>query len=190
MNQAEVGLRLTWRLFEKLLDIISVYDKEVQFQKVYKEFSVPQRQVFDQMAPWKRKELLKKIIDDDFYEGAIPKDFHHKEMETFIELDFPLLDEHLRKLSDFQAMNELTYLSESATNTVITYEELIQRHLDTLKKVREKENDIPPGLMKDWVKIENFVRQLKNKEEIDYDSFKVNLKNLLYVLRIDPDVYL
>ena len=73
---------------------------------------------------------------------------------------------------------------------VLCYEVLINRHLDTLKKVREKEKDIPRGLIQDWDKIQSIVRQSKNNEEIDYGSFKLNLNNLLYALKIKPDPYL
>ena len=72
----------------------------------------------------------------------------------------------------------------------ITYDEVIRRHLVTLKEVREKEESIPRGLQNDWVKIQQQVRELKEEQEIDYSSFKLNISMLVFALKIEPDSFL
>lgn len=198
VQQVKVGLPLLDRQIEKLHRLKSDYDKEVQFKKVYNGFNDSQRNVFDKLVPWKREEVIEKIIEEDFEEEVLPDDFYDKEINTFMEMGFPLLDEHIMKLSEFQRikrqqkmfMLQTEHFRPATIAPKITYTELLNRHLSTLKKVREKENDIPRGLRQDWDKIQNFVRQSKNNEEIDYSSFKLNLNNLLYALKIDPDPFL
>lgn len=66
----------------------------------------------------------------------------------------------------------------------ISYEELIERHLNELKQIRAKEELIPAGLRKDWDIIQDIVRAAKRREEVDYSRFKLLLNNLKIPLRI------
>ncbi|KYD29789.1 hypothetical protein [Geobacillus stearothermophilus] len=80
------------------------------------------------------------------------------------------------------------YLYHSSPKThlhlCISYEELIERHLNELKQIRAKEELIPAGLMKDWDTIQDIVRAAKRREEFDYGRFKLLLNNLKIPLRI------
>lgn len=72
----------------------------------------------------------------------------------------------------------------------ITYEELIVKHIQTLKAVREKEERIPGGLRGDWVQIQQMVKDLKEEKEINYSKFKTLLSNLIIPLRVEKDKYM
>ncbi|RAK14979.1 hypothetical protein B0I26_12747 [Anoxybacillus vitaminiphilus] len=62
----------------------------------------------------------------------------------------------------------------------ISYEELIERHLNELKQIRAKEELIPAGLRKDWDIIQDIVRAAKRREKFDYSRFKRTGNTKLY----------
>ncbi|MCD8509721.1 MAG: hypothetical protein LRY73_07495 [Bacillus sp. (in: Bacteria)] len=72
----------------------------------------------------------------------------------------------------------------------VMYEELLLRHIDTLKHVREKEERIPAGLRQDWILIQEMVKELREEKPINYSRFKVLLSNLIVPLRVKKDKYL
>ena len=55
-------------------------------------------------------------------------------------------------------MSPLLFKSQFFAN-IITFGMLMDRHLETLRAVREKEKAIPPNLMKDWLKIQKLSSQ-------------------------------
>jgi hypothetical protein len=65
-----------------------------------------------------------------------------------------------------------------------TYEELLDRHLEDLKKVRIMEEKIPRGLKKDWDSIQDIVLLAKEGKPFDYSRFKLLLENLKIPLRL------
>ncbi|ASS90595.1 MAG: hypothetical protein C6W58_17785 [Bacillaceae bacterium] len=81
------------------------------------------------------------------------------------------------------------YLYHSSPKTrshlCISYEELIERHLNELKQIRAKEKLISAGLKKDWDTIQDIVRAAKRRKEFDYGLFKLLLSNLKISLRIE-----
>ena len=103
-----------------------------------------------------------------------------------VQLNLPLLNRHQAEIMIAkQKVNEA--VNSDAT---ITFGMLMDRHLQTLRAVREKENVIPPGLKKDWKKIQELSRQLQNGQEFDYGLFKLLLSNLTTPLKVERDVYL
>ena len=66
----------------------------------------------------------------------------------------------------------------------------MDRHLQTLRAVREKEDVIPQGLKKDWDKIQELSRNLQDGLAFDYGLFKLLLSNLTTPLKVEKDVYL
>ncbi len=82
-------------------------------------------------------------------------------------------------------------IDESKKNiSNISFGLLMNRHLATLRAVREKEKRIPAGLKKDWIKIQELSIDLQNGEEFDYEQFKLLLGNLIIPLGIDGNPYL
>ena len=103
-----------------------------------------------------------------------------------VQLNLPLLNrQQVEIMIAKQKVNEA--VNSDAT---ITFGMLMDRHLQTLRAVREKENVIPPGLKKDWIKIQELSRQLQNGQEFDYGLFKILLSNLTTPLKVERDVYL
>jgi hypothetical protein len=196
VKQAKIGLPLTDRQIATVFSIKNEYDKKVQTKKVIDQFSNTQKTVYEVLPRWKKEEVIQKFINQEGFDVEIPEDFQHEEVQTFKDIGFPLLEQHLFKLNEYQnARREQEQLLLSRRNEMgksirITYDEVIRRHIATLKKVREKEESIPRGLQNDWVKIQQQVRGLKEEQEIDYSSFKLNLSNLVYALKIEQDFYL
>jgi hypothetical protein len=195
-NQAKIGLPLTAKQIETVYHIKKEHDKKVQTKRIYQQFGEPQKAFYEQLPRRKKEEVIQRYIKQEGFNVEIPEDFQHEEIQTFKEIGFPLLDQHLFRLNEYlnaiRQQQQLLRLkqNEMGISTKITYEEVIRRHLDTLKKVREKEESIPRGLKNDWVKIQQQVRELKEEREIDYSSFKLNLSNLVYALKIEADSHL
>ena len=66
----------------------------------------------------------------------------------------------------------------------------MDRHLETLRAIREKEHAIPSSLKNDWLKIQELTRNLQNGTEFDYGKFKLLLSNLIIPLKVESDPYL
>jgi Fe2+ or Zn2+ uptake regulation protein len=196
VHQTKIGLPLTDRQIAIVYTIKKEYDKNVQTKKVLEEFSDAQKTVYDVLPRWKKEEVVQRFIDRDGFNVEIPEEFQHEEIQTFKEIDFPLLEHHLFKLNEYlnarrnQEQILLSRQKEMGKSIKITYDEIIRRHLVTLKKVREKEQSIPRGLQNDWVKIQQQVRGLKEEQGIEYSSFKLNLSMLVFALKIEPDPFL
>jgi hypothetical protein len=102
-------------------------------------------------------------------------------------LKLPLLKRHFSHLYiSKQKFKE----DKSGSQLEITFGLIMNRHLETLKEVRKKEDAIPLGLRKDWDRIQEFIRNLQNKQDFDYSTFKLLLTNLLIPLGINKDPYL
>jgi hypothetical protein len=196
VNQVQIGLPLTAKQIETVYHIKKEHDKKIQTKRIYQQFGEPQKAFYEQLPRRKKEEVIQRYIKQEGFNVEIPEDFQHEEIQTFKEIGFPLLDQHLFRLNEYlnaiRQQQQLLRLkqNEMGISTKITYEEVIRRHLDTLKKVREKEESIPRGLKNDWVKIQQQVRELKEEREIDYSSFKLNLSNLVYALKIEADSHL
>ncbi|MBU8729735.1 hypothetical protein KM915_06660 [Cytobacillus oceanisediminis] len=131
-------------------------------------------------------EILRHLGDPIYYYNDKPESIPlSEEVQTHITLNLPLLNRQLREIHIMKQQ-----IKEEASNSSITLGTLMDRHLGTLRAVREKESAIPPGLLKDWGTIQELTRQLQNGEEFDYGTFKLLLKNLLIPLRIEKDLYL
>ncbi|WP_163971086.1 hypothetical protein [Oceanobacillus halotolerans] len=123
----------------------------------------------------------KDMLEDD----DIPED-----IKVHIKYGFPLLDQHEKRIREIKESKIYLAKMIQKNNVDISYEEVVKRHLSTLKQVREKENHIPEGLVKDWEKIQSDVLVLKKGKSIDYSSWKRSLRNLIIPIRVDKDQYL
>lgn len=65
-----------------------------------------------------------------------------------------------------------------------SYRELLNRHLEELKKIRNMEDKIPLGLRNDWLIMQDIVFIAKEGGPFDYSRFKLLLENLKIPLRL------
>lgn len=105
-------------------------------------------------------------------------------------LGLPLSREQINYLYYIQEERKLFLEEQKRKPVVMSYEELIKRHLITLREVRLKEELIPKGLKKDWDRIQTDVLELKRGNQFNYGSWKTDLKNLIIPIRVEGDDFL
>ena len=112
-----------------------------------------------------------------------------EKIQRHIELNFPLVKRQVEELYVVQKeKRELKKVSFSSSS--ISYKDLIGRHIETLRRVREKEDKIPKGLLRDWELIQEDVKELQKGNEIDYGIWKTRLRNLIIPIRVENDYFL
>ena len=103
-----------------------------------------------------------------------------------VQYNFPLLKRHLSEIQ----MTKLKMNEYRNGFSNISFGILLDRHLETLRAVREKENKIPAGLQEDWIIIQELTRDLQDGKEFDYEQFKLLLGKLIIPLQVEGDPYL
>ncbi|PAE38169.1 hypothetical protein [Bacillus sp. 7884-1] len=93
-----------------------------------------------------------------------------------------------RSIREHKQERKINYIQ--TTDSTLNYETLINRHLTTLKKVRENEGKLSPRMKDDWNKVEQMVRKCKKGEVFDYSSFKLNLNMICLSIKVERDMYL
>ncbi|WP_204524670.1 hypothetical protein [Litchfieldia alkalitelluris] len=212
LEQAKLGIPLTDQQILTLQRLKEVYDTKIRTEKVLSDLKPEARKAFDNFSKRIKEKLIEKMLDDKFVR-VLPDGFNDAEIEHFISLGFPLLDEQLERVHQFNQSikdrrktknrNEVEEYWErvrkeeqNAISSIRTgektlnYQTLIERHLTTLQDVREKESALSAGMWKDWIKVQEIVRSCKRGEEIDYSSFKLNLGMICNSIRVDKDRYL
>jgi len=211
VEQANLQLPLTDNQIARLERIKKGYDFESLKVKVLQRLKPQGREFFETLPNKDKDELLNKMVNYEYFK-VLPGGFHDDEIQQFLSMGLPLLDRQIEKTFHFyerireeRAFEERRKREElhqsfpeansrprriSTIDTTITYETLKVRHLETLKKVRRKENELSQGMKHDWDKVQLMFRQCKKGEVIDYSSFKVNLSMICISLRIQGDLYL
>lgn len=212
IEQFRIGLPLSAKQRAKVVRLKAAYDVEHKYDLALNSLTFLQMPIYDSLNEYDKFEVLDKLISrTDIYEFSelddLPAETIQGELSQFIEAKLPLLDRHKEKIREkrYEQSRLLreTYLHQDLAppwernkprhrivNHSLDVQSLLQMHLPTLKKVRAKEKQLSPGLTNDWIKIQNFVRQGLKGEEIDYTSFKVNLINICYALKVEMDEYL
>lgn len=210
--QFNLGLPLSMRQKAKVAKLKAAYDEARKNERALASMTTIQRTVYDSLAEVDQREVLNKLIlNADVFDHAdvadLPTDTIEGELAMFLDSGFPLLDRHKdiirEKRYELSLSMKDEYLEYKATaswewneprrrvtNHSLSIQELLDRHLPTLKRVREKENNLSPGLAVDWIAIQDAVRNSKKGEEIDYVSFKVKLMNICFALHVEMDEYL
>lgn len=162
---------------ELLLKILKNYKTSLE---KYKEIEIPNELLeqisYDIPLTNKQEKRLEKLLWSKWQQQ---KNIQKQEEPIKAQKQISSLEyrSNLQLLKNARNMNNVS--------TCTTYEELVELHLDDLKQVRLKEENIPKGLFKDWVIIQDIVRSAKRKEEFDYARFKLLLNNLKIPLKID-----
>jgi hypothetical protein len=213
LEQSRLELPFTERQRSKIMRLVEAYERKKLWEKGYGELDAYQKEIFLTLAHNEQWEVIRKVVESEGNESPnLPADFQDGEVLRFYSAGLPLLQKHLDILEDYRLQQiekkkraeikrrindrsrRLQYRMVSTAPPIPTatmdYTTLIERHLDTLKSIRENEHRIPEGLKKDWITIEQQVRDLKKNQAIDYSSFKVLLNNLCYALQVRRDGYL
>jgi len=210
--QFNLGLPLSLKQKAKVIKLKQVYDEARKYERALASLNPAQRKVYDSLAGVDQAAVLDKIVapaaEFDWGDVAdLPAEAFEGELAVFLDVQLPLLERHKDVIREkryelSRAMKDTYYANESTelwerneprpriTNHSLSIQELLDRHLPTLKKVREKEGQIPRGLAGDWIAIQDAVRLAKKGNEIDYVSFKVKLMNLCFALHVEMDEYL
>lgn len=210
IKQIKVGLPLTDNQLTKATIIKNNFLLEKKNTDIFNQLNLKQKEFFRKLSKEHQTETLKKIQNDDFFEGYDIEDIPF-DIKEHIEMEFPLLDS---QISTILNINKQKIVSSFTTNRIapninnsyrnkavmkeivpnnIDYASLINMHLSTLKKVREQEKTTgikSESLIIDWVRIQQMTKDLKNNKEIDYPIFKLLLSNLCNALRVERDKYL
>ena len=183
--QKHINLQLP--LLQKHQEQIVAFKSKRKRNRLLHQLSKEQRNWIVGFHPAEQNEILESLNQPSNYVinklKALPIS---EEIIKQVKLNLPLLNRHQAEIMVAkQKVNEAVN-----SDVTITFGMLMDRHLQTLRAVREKEDVIPPGLKKDWIKIQELSRQLQNGQEFDYGLFKLLLSNLTTPLKVERDVYL
>jgi len=210
--QFNLGLPLSMKQKAKVIKLKVAYDEARKYERTLASLTSLQRKVYDSLAEDDQGEVMDNLITStDLFDRTdvadIPADEIEGELVLFLDVQLPLLERHKdiirekryelsRSIKETYLYNEFTASwgrnepRRRITDHSLSIQELLDRHLPTLKRVREKEGQIPRGLAGDWSAIQNAVRSAQKGEEIDYVSFKVKLMNICFALHVEMDEYL
>lgn len=146
-----------------------------------------QKAWFSSFPEHEQKEIVEKANEIPIYTLNHLKGLSvNDEVIKQLQFNFPLLNRHLVEIHIAKQK-----WNESKDDPLkISFGILMDRHLETLRAVREKESIIPQGLRKDWMKIQELSKELQNGKEFDYEQFKLLLGNLIIPLQVKGDPYL
>ncbi|NWQ44684.1 hypothetical protein MLOOGBEN_28825 [Bacillus sp. EB106-08-02-XG196] len=214
LNQSKLGLPLTDKQLALLEGLKREHDSVLKLEKLFHSLHPDVRKFIVRFPNEIKEEIIEKLLFERDYLVDLPNDFHDEEIEQFVSLGLPLLDKHLERLHQYnrnvkQKVKELRRQEEEAywrsmqyqnrerkinyiqtTDSTLNYETLINRHLTTLQKVREKEGQLSPRMKGDWNKVEHMVRECKKGKVFDYSSFKLNLNMICLSIKVERDIYL
>ena len=180
-------IELQLPLLKEQQEIIREYKMKKKREKFLNRLSEEQKNWFLTFNLTEQNEMLGKLNETPYYTLDQLKGLHiSDEIITQLQCDLPLLNRHLSEIRFARVkINEL-----KNAHSRITFGMLMDRHLETLRAVREKEKVIPPNLMKDWLKIQELSSDLQNGADFDYGQFKLLLSNLIIPLKVESDPYL
>ncbi|NRD77308.1 hypothetical protein HPT25_07325 [Bacillus sp. BRMEA1] len=212
LQQAQLHLPLTNKQIALIENLKHSYDINVMYEKAINSLKPEARGFLEDLPGHIKDELLDKLVNCEDMQVAIPDGFHDEEIELLLSLELPILDIQLEQIFEYrrqknweterkreEEQRELFQLWSAdtslpkrikSTETTLDYDTLIERHLETLKKVRAKENELSEGMKRDWAKVENMVRLCSKGNDFDYSSFKLNLSMICMSVRITGDRYL
>ena len=149
-------------LLQKHQEQIVAFKSKMKRNRLLEQLSEEQREWVLGFIPAEQTEILESLNQSSNYVINKLKALSiSEEIIKQVELNLPLLNRHqaeimVAKQKIYEAVN---------SEATITFGMLMDRHLETLQAVREKENVIPPGLNKDWIKIQELSHQLQNGQE-------------------------
>jgi hypothetical protein len=217
LEQDRLKLPLTNHQKARVLRLKEKYDADSRKEKVISRFSEEQKDLFYSLKLKEQNEIIEKYIRDEIDLTEIPEGFKNTEIERFLSVGLSLLDRQMEEIIEYNwklkrkfAMTNPSEANRRERNPVpqtsvkyaavdtkpkrieekIDFQKLSDRHLETLKQVRSKEDNLSEGMKRDWDRIQDMVRTAKSGGEIDYSSFKLNLTMICYALQIKLDEFL
>ena len=186
-EEIQKHIKLQLPLLQKQQEQIVAFKLKRKRNRLLNRLSEEQRNWVAGFNPAEQNEILESLNQTPNYSINKLKGLPiSDEIIKQVQLNLPLLNRHQAEI-----MIAKQKINEAVNSDVtITFGMIMDRHLQTLRAVREKENLIPPGLKKDWKKIQELSRQLQNGQEFDYGLFKLLLSNLTTPLKVERDVYL
>ena len=180
-------IELQLPLLKEQQEIIKDYKIKKKREKFLNRLTEEQTKWFFEFNLTEQNEMLEKVNITPYYTINQVKGLPiSEEIITQLQFNLPLLNRHLSEIRYAKVkINEM----KNETST-ITFGVLMDRHLETLRAVREKEDSIPSSLKNDWLKIQELTRNLQNGTEFDYEKFKLLLSNLIIPLKVESDPYL
>ena len=180
-------IELQLPLLKEQQEIIKDYKMKKKREKFLNRLTEEQTKWFFEFNLTEQNEMLEKVNITPYYTINQVKGLPiSEEIITQLQFNLPLLNRHLSEIRYAKVkINEM----KNETST-ITFGVLMDRHLETLRAVREKEDSIPSSLKNDWLKIQELTRNLQNGTEFDYEQFKLLLSNLIIPLKVESDHYL
>jgi len=180
-------IELQLPLLKEQQEIIKDYKIKKKREKFLNRLTEEQKNWFLEFNLTEQNEILEKVNETPYYKINQVKGLPiSKEIITQLQFNLPLLNRHLSEIRFAKIkINEMKNVDSG-----ITFGMLMDRHLETLRAIREKEKAIPQNLMKDWLKIQELSSDLQNGAEFDYGQFKLLLSNLIIPLRVESDPYL
>lgn len=175
------------------------YQSKLKMDNLICSLTEEQLNIINNLTKWDRDEVLEKLMDGTSKFKVLPDDIKDPEVIVFITNKLPLLDRHneilftsgnpftsnksKREASGFLYLNS-AYKGITSVHRVeqVTYQQLIDRHLKTLEKIRKNENRLPEDLQQEWLKIQRNIINLKGNQKFDYTS------NILIMLKISREI--
>jgi hypothetical protein len=116
--------------------------------------------------------------------NKIEKMFQHELLQVRRQKQQERLALLRKRQSTFVMSSGVSSYSQSRTDT-ITYEEVIARHLISLKQIREHEHRITyPEMLDKWENLQDMIKDLKRGANFDYSKFLAHMFELLYYLNL------
>ncbi len=141
MNRIKKQIELQLPLLKEQQEIINDYRIKRKREKFLSRLNEEQKKRFLEFNLTEQTEMLEKLDETPYYTLNQVKGLPiSEEIITQLQFNLPLLNRHLSEIRFAKVkINELKNVNSS-----ITFGILMDRHLETLRAVREKENAIPP----------------------------------------------
>lgn len=155
-------------------DILIKYEQKWMCPDDYQSISLPEQF---------QKQLEIKLPLSKIQLGRIEQQFKYELNQIRREKEFDRIP-HLRKNTFYSSPSSIHQGSANISES-ITYDQLIQNHIEHLKQIRNHENQIRTSEIKNyWENIQNIIRKSKSGEEIDYSRFLIQMFDILYHLKL------
>ncbi|MDY8025660.1 hypothetical protein [Paenibacillus polymyxa] len=117
-------------------------------------------------------------------ENKIEKMFQQELLQIRKQKELARIAQLGKRQSTFTAHSNVSSFSHSRSD-YITYDELLSKHLPSLKQIREHEHRITyPVMLEKWNNVQDMIKALKRGENFNYSEFLSQMFELLYYLNL------
>jgi len=198
IQQAKLHIPLSNKQIDRLRRAEIVYKHNKEKNDVYQTLNELQITLIEKLPLKEQTEIIDNISRKQLHYNELPDNVESLEIQLFVKLGLPLLKKHRMRFSSPEYLaaqearlqyNQEETKQETGFNEIdrITYEVFMNRHLHTLRTIRENEKRINASLQNDWFLIQDNIKNFKDGEEFDYTSFKVILEKILKQLDLNEE---